>query len=124
MPTADQFAKSVQKILDKYGEDVSKNVKEITKAYTKLGARMVKSNSQQFGGRYAGSWTSQMEEGRLSTTGTIYSKKPGLPHLLEFGHVSRNGTGRTFGMVKAYPHIASVEQQIVDNYVREVEQKL
>lgn len=125
MPTADQFAKAVQKILDKYGEDVAKNVNEITKAYAKLGARMVKANSQQFGGRYASGWTSQFEQGRVSAQGTIYNKTvPGLPHLLEHGHVSRNGTGRTFGSVKAYPHIAPAEEQIVESYIREVEQNL
>jgi len=119
---ADNFARAVQKILDKYGTDVSNSVGDITKEYAKLGAKMVKGASQQFGSRYANGWTSRYESGRVSQQGTIYNKDvPGLPHLLEHGHVTRNGTGRTFRDTPAHPHIADVEEKISSSYLKAVE---
>lgn len=47
-----------------------------------------------------------------------------LTHLLENGHVSRNGTGRTFGRVPAYPHIAPVNDWANAELPKRVKEKL
>lgn len=129
--TIDNFGKEMEKILEEYSDDVQDNLDDITKKITKQGVRLLRAESastfQTSGKRsrkYAKSWTSTNETGRLSTQGTIYNTEAGLPHLLENGHVSRNGTGRSFGFVKGRVHIASVEKEIVEVFEREVKSKL
>ncbi len=123
--SADKFGASVAAMLDAYGLEVAKNLEEITKEYAKRGAKEVKAASQQFGGHYANGWTSRFETGRYSAQGTIYNQTvPGLPHLLEHGHVTRNGTGRTFGQTPAHPHIAAAEQKISESYYENVVKNL
>jgi hypothetical protein len=54
----------------------------------------------------------------------IYNEHPGLPHLLEYGHVSRNGTGRTYGEVPGHEHIQPVEEEMVRDFERKVVEAL
>lgn len=120
---ADQLAAAVDKILEKYGDDVRDNVNDITQEITKKGAQTLKSQARSAvggTGKYAAGWTSQTETGRTSAQGTIYnSRLPGLPHLLEHGHANRNG-GRTPGRV----HIAPVEEALIKEYEAKVKSKL
>lgn len=119
----DKLAVEVDKILQKYGDDVQDNLNDIVKDITKKGAKTLKAESQStFGGtgKYAAGWTSQAETGRVSAQGTIYNGSlPGLPHLLEHGHANRNG-GRTPGRV----HISKVEDALIKEYESKVMSKL
>lgn len=121
--TADKLAADVEKILAKYGEDVQANLSDIVKEMSKKGAKAVRSEAKsKFGGtgEYAAGWTSRVETGRVSAQGQIYNAKvPGLPHLLEHGHANRGG-GRTPGRV----HIATVEQQLIEEFEEKVKSKL
>lgn len=121
--TPDQLSAAVDKILEKYGDDVKDNVSNIVKDITKKGAQTLKSESRgTFGGtgKYASGWTTQMETGRVSAQGTIYNGDvPGLPHLLEHGHANRGG-GRTAGRV----HIAKVEETLIKEFETKVKSKL
>lgn len=114
----DKFTETVDQILTEYGERETCICKEAVKAITKSGVAAVKAEAKQKlnvngSSEYVKGWTSRLETGRLSAQGTIYNKNvPGLPHLLEHGHVSRNGTGRTFGEVPGRVHIAPVEQAL------------
>lgn len=116
-----KFEAAIQKVLSEYAEDVHATVGELAKNLAKKGAQAVKQASGQFGGsgKYAKGWTSQYEEGRLSSQGTIYNKTPGLPHLLEKGHAKRGG-GRVPGRV----HIAPVEERLVEEFQKAVKEKL
>ena len=129
--TLDNFGKEVEKLLEEYSEDVKSNLDEATKKVMKEGVKLLRSESKaKFGTsdkrdkKYATSWTTQFETGRMSTQGTIYNTEAGLPHLLENGHVSRNGTGRTLGSVKGREHIAPVDEKIATAFEREVKSKL
>lgn len=129
--TADNFESSVQKALDKYGTEVKQTLETITKEVTKKGVQALKTESAETFGttrkrkkKYAQTWTSTYNTNKLSTQGIIYNTQSGLPHLLENGHVSRNGTGRTFGTVKGRPHIAKVEAEIERVLLQEVENRL
>lgn len=121
----DSLQEKVMGILDEYAENISEGVAEATKAISKTGVKEMQSASKTtFGGtgRYAKGWKSQVETGRLSSQGIIYNEDlPGLPHLLENGHVSRNGTGRTFGDVKGREHIAPVEEKVVEMYQKTIQ---
>ena len=119
----DQLTAEVDKILQKYGDDVHENLSEIVKDMSKKGAKTLRSEaSGMFGGtgKYSAGWTSQAEAGRVSAQGTIYNKDvPGLPHLLENGHANRGG-GRTPGRI----HIAKVEEALVKEFESKVRSKL
>lgn len=117
----DQLSAAVDKVLEKYGEDVQQNLNEITKEITKKGAQTLKKQSNFGGsGRYASGWTSQTETGRVSAQGTIYNGTvPGLPHLLEHGHANRGG-GRTPGRV----HIAPVAEKLEKEFEEKVKSRL
>ena len=129
--TIDNLDDAIKKILKEYEHNVSLNLTEITKRVGKAGVQALKEESRQKFGttkskkkKYANTWTSETEIGRLYSTVTIYNSQPGLPHLLENGHVSRNGTGRTYGKVSGRTHIATVEKEIETIFEREVTSKL
>lgn len=111
---------AINKILTEYADEVTDRMDEVVPQVAKAGVKALRQNSGVFNGtEYRGSWKTKIERGRLQTTATIYSAKPGLPHLLEFGHANRGG-GRTAGHV----HIEPVEKQIIEDFEKEVEKAL
>lgn len=135
--TLENFEKEMEKLLAEYSDDVKENLDQVTKKVTQQGVRLLRAQSASAVGtsskrskKYAKSWTSSNETGRLSTQGTIYNTEAGLPHLLEYGHLLKNGTGRVINKklgkdeVPGYPHIAEVEEKLVRVYETEVKNKL
>ena len=119
--TIDTFASEVEKILQEYGDSVQDNLKTIAGAVAKKGAAAVRNSARgaQKGKKYPSTWTSEVEDSRIKVEATIYSKKPGLPHLLEHGHALRNG-----GRASAHTHIAPVEAEVISEFERQVMSKL
>lgn len=124
--TIENLGSEISKILDEYAGNVDENVDEITKKIGRKGAQALKNeslakfkDSKKHKKRYGQTWTSKAEKKRLYTTVTIYNSQPGLPHLLEYGHASRNG-----GRVMGKEHISPVEQQLIAEFEREVRSKL
>jgi len=113
----DQLAATINGILEEYATEVKTGMDDAVKEVTKAGAKAVKqSAAKKFGnGEYAKSWTFKVEVDRLGASGVIYSKKPGLPHLLENGHLLRNGR-----FWQGKPHIKPVEEQIEKDFEEEV----
>lgn len=77
--------------------------------------------------KYYSGWRSRREEvGRMRVVATVYGESGTyqLAHLLENGHVSRNGTGRTFKPVDGREHITSVEQWAIDKAYNNMLDKL
>lgn len=93
---------------------VSESVREVSKEAV---SKLKKSSAAEFGaGPYAQGWRRRLEHNRLRVFATIYGDDPTyrLAHLLEYGHLTRNGTGRTYGSTPAYPHIEDVEKWAVN----------
>lgn len=126
--TIDDLAATIQDVLDEYGKDVAARTEEAVKKVAKAGAQAVSTSaSEKLGGSgtYAGGWTSRVETDRLKVTGVIYNKdRPGLAHLLEKGHVTRNGTGRTIKPTPAHVHIAPIEEKIAEDFEKAVKVEL
>ena len=120
--TIETLGDEVKKILNKYGEDVTTNLSQITKAIGSKGASALRNESQATfnGDKYYKGWGYTVEPGRLYTRVIIHNKKlPGLPHLLEFGHAKVGG-----GRVEGRAHIAPVENELIRDYEKEVVSKL
>lgn len=117
---------AITKILSEYAGRVDENVSEIAADMGRKGAQALKQKSRETvnGSEYAKGWKSQTETSRTGTTAIIYNDHPGLPHLLEYGHVTRNGTGRTFPRTPAHEHIAPVADELTEAFEREVLAKL
>ena len=104
---------TVEALLAEFGEEVydavNTSVDEVTEEATdKL--RAINHWANTGTGAYAGSWTNdKIRKSRVSTAKVVHNEEHyRLTHLLENGHVIRNGTGRTFGRTGKYPHIAPV----------------
>ena len=124
----EQLSSAISGILTDYADDIDGNVGEIVAQMGKKGAQAVRKEARQTfpdgTGEYAKGWKSQVNKERLSTTAIIYNDHPGLPHLLEYGHVIRNGTGRVYGEVRGRAHIEPVADKLVEIFEQEVLSKL
>jgi len=115
--TPNNLGEAIAQVLEEYGDEVTKNMDEVTKAVGKVGVKALKSASNIFGGsgKYRKSWTSKLEKERYGSTVILYSTVPGLPHLLENGHANRGG-GRTPGRT----HIAPVEEELIKEFEEQI----
>lgn len=116
---ADQLGPTIQKILDDYGDEIERNVDEITLKIGRKGATALKNESldtfPKGTGKYAKGWTASQVKAPHYTSVVIHNKTPGLPHLLEHGHVLKRG-GRQVGFVEGREHIARVEETLSTEY--------
>ena len=116
----DKLSEEIGSILAEYGGEVEAEMEEAVKKVSKAGAKDLRAKSKQTfkgSGAYAKGWASTVETGVHSAQGVIYNKDlPGLPHLLEHGHLNRDGS-RTPGR----EHIAVIERQIIEDFTKEVE---
>lgn len=116
--TIDALPGEIAKILSDYGDEVTDHVNDAAEKVGKVGTRALNASSgAAFGGKkYRRSWTSEtVKHGSLGSTVVLYSRKPGLPHLLEYGHAKRGG-----GRVAGRAHIAPVEQILMDTFETKV----
>lgn len=119
--------KVMKEIFAEYGDDVFRVLGTAVDQVSEEAVRKLQAGGSFGGtGAYRRDWISTVEPaGRLKTKRIIHNADHyRLAHLLEKGHVSRNGTGRTFGSVKAYPHIKPVETWAQQELPRKVEEML
>jgi hypothetical protein len=113
--------KELAAILDDYSEEVNQTVKEVASESAKRAANELKQTSPRRRPRYYKGWKATPKS--LITGRVEYvvhnAKDYRLAHLLEFGHVLRNG-GRT----KAIPHIKPVEEKYTDEFYRDTIKKI
>lgn len=104
------IAVEVANILNDYCLEADRAVVAAAKEAAEVTARELKSSSPKKvkgkgKGKYARGWTYKKVETGILTSYVVYNKSnPGLTHLLEHGHVSRNQYG-SWGRVRAIPHI-------------------
>lgn len=120
--TLDNLGSEIKKILDEYEGEVLESLDVVTEKITKKGALALKNeslskfpDSKKHKKRYGSDWTQKKDKKRLYTKGIIYSRQPGLPHLLENGHASPNG-----GRVPGRAHIAPIEEVLIREFESEV----
>ena len=112
---ASDFALDVKKLLEQYSDDVFEAMAEVVPEGAKESAKKLKQESPKGkSGKYAKGWTSKADNGRMTTTATVYGKTGTyqLAHLLEHGHATRKG-GRT----KPIVHIKPVEEWATEEVI-------
>lgn len=115
MANVNNLANDIARALRQYTNEVKEKVEEAAKEVSEEGVQKLKETSPKKSGKYAQSW-------RLKKVGTkwvTYNTRYQLTHLLEKGHAKVNG-----GRVPGKPHIAPVEQDMVEEYTRKVEEAI
>jgi len=116
----DDLASEISGILTDYIGLAPEAFEAAGKAAAKAAVKKLKATSPSESGEYAKNWKAQTTKTRTGASTVIYQgKKPGLPHLLEFGHPIVSG-GRTVGQAKAFPHIADAERDAKSIYESEL----
>lgn len=121
---------TINELLEQFDKDVYKVMDASVDEVANESANKLRSVSFKTGGEYSASWVSDKEpSGRLATKRIVRNEGHyRLTHLLEKGHVVRNGrsriTGRSYGRAAAYPHIAPVEDWARSELPKMVERKL
>lgn len=111
-----QLPQAIDKIFSEY----------VGSLYTQIGAaaedvgretvEILKVSSPKKSGKYAKSWRlKRWENGRVIKV-TVYNTRFQLTHLLENGHATRGGTGRT----AAFPHIAPAEKTAAERFEQKI----
>ena len=120
--TPETLGQVVNDIYEQYEGEIKENSETITKKIGKSGVQALKNASKEKfnGDKYWRSWTSKVTKEKSGDWSvTIYSKMPGLPHLLEYGHALRQG-----GRVQGREHIKPVEETLIEEYEKGIEKGL
>ncbi len=116
----DRMADAIMEGLTEYAGLATDGMKAAVQKSAKTVKSEISANAPKRTGKYAGSWTTKKtRESSDALEITVYSRKPGLPHLLEHGHAKRGG-----GRVAARPHIAAAEQHGIEQLEQEIERSL
>lgn len=109
----DQFAAVLGDILDGIADGSEEAVFKLVHDAVREGRDEWRQNAVGFDWKYGEHVTYRTLRKGGSVEGHIFSKKPGLPHLLEKGH-AKSGGGRT----RAFPHVRPAADYAF-RYVRE-----
>lgn len=110
-----ELTKAINGILDEYASDLNVTLADVETTVAKNTVANLRKNEppKKRTGRYSKGWRYNLVSQPLKgyTAITVYNAdSPQLTHLLEFGHALKRG-GRTFGEVKAYPHIEPAQNE-------------
>lgn len=115
--------KEMREILDEYALQVSTATRQAVSDTAKETTRKLKKASPKRpkGGKYANGWAYKVEAGTVDSSATVYGKKPTylLAHLLENGHLMRNG--RRGGQVQ---HIKPIEEWAIAEFERKIREEV
>jgi hypothetical protein len=120
----DHLASEIAEALATYPEDVIEQIDASSERIGKEAIKRLKQTSPRSpgGGDYAKSWkmTSINYYGEPAKR-VVHVKAPHyrLTHLLEHGHAKANG-----GRVEGKPHIRPAEEQVIKDFVAEVEEAI
>ena len=127
MPNKDaNISKDLESILMDYIDEVGEISDGVLKDVTDETAKDLRNTSPRRRGKYASSWTVKVTNGAEGTkVYTVHNQRHyRLTHLLENGHVTKNGTDRTFPDTPAHPHIKAAEQRAITKLLADMENKL
>lgn len=114
--------KQFKEITKEITEAVDQAVNEALKEPPKLAKKVIMAGAPKLSGSYRKGW--KIKRHRRSKSAIVYNETdPGLAHLLEFGHVTKNQYGQ-YTRTPAHPHIKPAEEQSVDLFLETIEREL
>lgn len=116
------LSKDLQKILSEYTDEVLKAVNEAVDETAENTVNELKSSGEfkNRTGKYRRSWTVKDGSYKLGVQSKIVrNRRFQLSHLLEYGHVTRNGK-RTRG----FPHIRKARENAIKDFERNIKKRL
>lgn len=114
----DQLGAEIAQALSQYTEEVSKAIEAEIDTTAEALKEEIKAKSPVRTGSYKKGWKVKKESSKGTVTRTVYNKTDyQLTHLLEFGHVNRDGT-RTHGKA----HIGPAEDKYIKQLNKRIEQ--
>lgn len=129
---AEDLQKVVANLLEKYKEDIEEDVINVVDDITKKARDELKETSprahietkkynEKHLNKYYKGWTIKLSKRKDGAYHKVIWNKTNyqLTHLLEFGHVTRNGS-RT----KAIPHIRPVEKKYNTEFVNKLKEEI
>ena len=121
----EDFREAINDILKEYGDEAKEAVEQACRDTARQTAKELQSAGTFQGGKeYRKGWTSKVELTRTGATAIVYNKaKPGLSHLLEFGHAIAGG-GRTKPRTEAFNFIAPVDDKVGDVLFDNIDKRL
>lgn len=113
----------INDILNDYSRDIQDAITEEAQRIAKVGQEELKATSPKnkknttHKGKYAKGWRVKTEKSQLSISCIIYNSTDyQLTHLLENGHLTRNG-----GKTTPIKHIEPVNNECIENFEKGVE---
>lgn len=109
---------AIAEALAEYDQEIADATKRITDEVAKEAVDSLKKSGPKLTGSYRKGWRKkQSYADKRTKRNTVYNETDyQLTHLLEYGHVSRNG-----GRVRAIQHIAPVEQATIEALQERIE---
>jgi hypothetical protein len=118
--SASNLSSVVSKYLQEYSKEVSDAVEATTETVAQKASDELKGAGKFKGRKYRNSWTFEVHQKAGYTDAVVFNKKHyRLTHLLEFGHAKQNG-GRT----TAFEHIAPINNEVGEMFVKELERRI
>lgn len=89
--------------LKEIGRETLAEVKSLSPVYEGKSRKLTK-------GKYKKSWILSVNQTRGTLKITVHNKQYQLVHLLELGHLLKDGTGRIYGEVQPKKHVEEAEK--------------
>ncbi|MGG2091920.1 HK97 gp10 family phage protein [Bacillus sp. S13(2024)] len=113
MTSISNLANEIARQVEMYTKEVQEKVEEAKVEVAQNAVSELKSKSPKLSGKYSKGWrVKKVGNDVVVHNATNYQ----LTHLLEYGHVKKNG-----GRVAGKPHIRPVEQAAIEEFTAKVE---
>ncbi|MFJ7888402.1 HK97 gp10 family phage protein [Lysinibacillus xylanilyticus] len=110
------FAAQINRTLANYAHGVGEEIEKVAEKVAKEGAQQLKARSPVgMRHRYAKGWRAK----KVGKQWVVHNTEYQLTHLLEKGHAKVGG-----GRVPAKVHIAPVEEDMIDKFIKGVEEAI
>ena len=111
----------IKDILNEYSTELQEDIASTAQEVAQLAASDLKATQGTYQvrtGKYNKGWTVNTKKGKENISCVVHNAKNWrLTHLLENGHINRDGKTRT----RAFVHIKPVETKYVNEYTKDVE---